>query len=232
MCLSGQNTSFALFVTISWFVEACMIIVCERKDIMERLKKQMEFLAEIDKLKTVTRQSYLCDASRKEGDAEHSWHLAMFCLVLSEYANDQIDVLRVMAMVLIHDIVEIDAGDTYAYDTEGGKTQRQREEKAADRLFGLLPQEQGEDFRELWEEFEERKTMEAKFARTLDCMQPIMLNACSDGKAWKEHEVALSQIMGRNQRTKDGSQVLWEYAFSEYIKPNVDKGRIRRDIEE
>lgn len=198
---------------------------------MERLHKQMQFLAEIDKLKTITRQSYLCDASRKEGDAEHSWHLAMFCLVLSEYANAPIDVLRVMSMVLIHDIVEIDAGDTYAYDTEGRKTQRQREEKAADRLFGLLPQEQGEHFRELWEEFEAQQTMEAKFARTLDCIQPIMLNACSDGKAWMEHEVALSQILGRNQKTKEGSEALWEYGFTEYIKPNVDKGRIRRDIE-
>ncbi len=198
---------------------------------MERLHKQMQFLAEIDKLKTVTRQSYLCDASRKEGDAEHSWHLAMFCLVLSEYANEPIDVLRVMSMVLIHDIVEIDAGDTYAYDTEGRKTQRQREEKAAERLFGLLPLEQGGQFRELWEEFEAQQTMEAKFARTLDCMQPIMLNACSDGKAWMEHEVKLSQIMGRNQKTREGSEALWEYGFTEYIKPNVDKGRIRRDIE-
>ena len=119
---------------------------------MERLHKQMQFLAEIDKLKAVTRQSYLCDASRKEGDAEHSWHLAMFCLVLSEYANAPIDVLRVISMVLIHDIVEIDAGDTYAYDTEGRKTQRQREEKAADRLFGLLPQHPRAHFRELGEE--------------------------------------------------------------------------------
>lgn len=193
---------------------------------MERLKQQMAFMQEIDKLKKIGRQSYLADGSRKENDAEHSWHLAMMAMLLSEYANQKADVLKVMSMVLIHDIVEIDAGDTYAYDIEGNATKREREEKAADRLFGLLPKDQSVYIRELWEEFEKQETEEAKFARTLDCMQPIMLNAASNGKAWQEHEVQLSQILGRNKATKEGSEALWEYAKQNYIEPNVENGKI------
>ena len=197
---------------------------------MERLRQQMAFMQEIDKLKKIGRQSYITDGSRKENDAEHSWHLAMMAMLLSEYAKDNVDVLKVMSMVLIHDIVEIDAGDTYAYDSEGHKTKRSREEKAADRIFGLLPHDQKRYIRELWEEFEKQETKEAKFARALDCIQPIMLNAASDGKAWQEHEVRISQILGRNQSTKEGAEALWEYAKEAYIVPNVKNGNIRQDI--
>lgn len=196
---------------------------------MERLKQQMAFIQEVDKLKKIGRQSYITDSSRKENDAEHSWHLAMMTMLLSEYAEEKIDVLKVMSMVLIHDIVEIDAGDTYAYDLEGNQTKRVREEKAAERLFGLLPPDQKTYLRELWEEFEKQETAEAKFARTMDCVQPIMLNAASDGKAWKEHEVRLTQILERNQSTREGSEVLWEYAKKNFIEPNVKSGNIRNE---
>ncbi|WP_092478275.1 HD domain-containing protein [[Clostridium] polysaccharolyticum] len=196
---------------------------------MERLKKQFEFIKEIDKEKFIGRQTYLTDAKRKENDAEHAWHMAIMAVLLSEYANEEIDVLKTITMLLIHDIVEIDAGDTYAYDEAGLETQREREEKAADRIFGLLPKDQEKKFRELWEEFEARETKEAKFARTLDNVQPTMLNAASDGKAWSEHGVHISQILKRNERTKEGSEILWNYARENFIEPNVKKGRIKND---
>ena len=156
---------------------------------MERLEQQFAFLREIDKEKMIGRQTYLTDAVRKENDAEHAWHMAIMTLLLSEYANEEIDVLRTISMLLIHDIVEIDAGDTYAYDMEAKKTQRQREERAAERIFGMLPSDQREKMRALWEEFEACETREAKFARSMDNIQPMMLNAATDGKAWEEHEV-------------------------------------------
>lgn len=188
---------------------------------MERIKKQMEFIQEVDKLKKIGRQSYLTDGSRKENDAEHSWHLALMSLFLSEYAPKDVDVLRVISMVLIHDLVEIDAGDTYAYDTEGNKTKRAREEQAADRIFNILPQDQAKKVRDLWEEFEANETPEANFANALDRTQPIMLNHASEGKAWEEHGVVLSQIMERNVNIPKGAPKLWEYALENYIKPNV-----------
>lgn len=193
----------------------------------KRLEQQMAFIKEIDKMKKIGRQTYLSDASRKENDAEHSWHLAMLCLILSEHANEKINMLHVMSMVLIHDLVEIDAGDTYAYDTVGNQNKREREVKAAERIFHILPEDQAVYIRQLWEEFEEGATMEAKFAHTLDNIQPVMLNDASDGKAWAEHQVELSQILNRNKNTKDGSESLWEYAKEIYIKPNVEKGRIK-----
>lgn len=188
---------------------------------MERLQKQMEFIAEVDKLKKIGRQSYLTDSSRKENDAEHSWHLAMMAVFLSEYAKEDVDVLHVISMVLIHDLVEIDAGDTYAYDTEGNKSKRAREEKAADRIFNILPEDQAKKVRDLWEEFEANETPEANFANALDRVQPIMLNHKSDGKAWAEHGVALSQIMSRNVNVEKGAPKLWEYALENFIQPNV-----------
>jgi len=195
---------------------------------MDRLKQQMDFIMEVDKLKKITRQTYLSDGSRKENDAEHSWHLALMCALLCEYAKEPIDVKKTMMMVLIHDIIEIDAGDTYAYDMKGNATKREREEKAADRLFHLLPGDQAEDVRKLWEEFEAAKTPEAKFAQTLDKVQPVLLNQASGGKSWTEHEVKRSQIMKRNEHTPDGSQVLWKYA-REIINKNVEKGMIKAD---
>lgn len=187
-----------------------------------RLQKQFEFIKEIDKEKEIGRQTYLSSASRKENDAEHAWHLAVMTYLLSEYANEEIDVAKTMLMVLLHDVVEIDAGDTYAYDEVGKQSQREREEKAADRLYALLPEDQGNFLRALWEEFEARETKEAKFARTMDNLQPIMLNAATNGRAWKEHEVHLSSVLKRNARTHEGSEVLWQYAKENYIEPNVD----------
>ena len=162
---------------------------------MERLEKQMEFILEVDKVKKIVRQTYLSDASRKENDAEHSWHLA-----------------------LIHDLVEIDAGDTYAYDEAGAETKRERETKAADRIFGLLPSDQGTWLRELWEEFEAYETAEAKFAHVLDNAQPLLLNDASNGRSWAEHGVHKSQIYKRNEHTSEGSREIWEY-----MKKLVDK---------
>lgn len=196
---------------------------------MDRLDKQFAFFREIDKEKKIGRQTYLTGATRKENDAEHAWHMAVMTLFLSEYANEEIDVLRTISMLLIHDLVEIDAGDTYAYDETGKATQREREEKAADRIFSLLPEEQGRKLRDLWEEFEERKTPEAKFARTMDNIQPLMLNAATDGKAWEEHGVHLSQVLQRNEKTAEGSEVLWKYAYETFIRPNVEKGRLKED---
>ncbi len=196
---------------------------------MDRLEQQFEFIREIDKEKFIGRQTYLSDGRRKENDAEHAWHMAIMTILLSEYANEEIDVLKTVTMLLIHDIVEIDAGDTYAYDEEAKKTQKEREQKAAERIFGLLPPDQGEKFKKIWEEFEERETKEARFARTMDNLQPVMLNDATDGKAWVEHGVHLEQIMKRNQNTAEGSETLWEYAYQNFILPNVEKGRIKSE---
>lgn len=193
---------------------------------MDRLQQQMNFILEVDKLKKITRQTYLSDGSRKENDTEHSWHLALMCALLAEHAREKIDVLKTMKMVLIHDIVEIDAGDTYAYDTAGNTTKREREVKAAERIFHLLPPDQAEEMRNLWEEFEEGQTPEAKFALTLDKVQPVMLNDASGGKSWREHEVRREQIMKRNERTPDGSEVLWAFT-KEIIDRNVKCGNIK-----
>ena len=196
-----------------------------------RIDQQFDFICEIDKEKFIGRQTYLTDAKRKENDAEHAWHMALMTILLSEYSNEPIDVLKTVTMLLIHDIVEIDAGDTYAYDEAAKATQREREQKAAERIFGLLPEDQGERLRKIWEEFEERKTPEARFARTMDNIQPMMLNAATDGKAWEEHEARISQILKRNERTAEGSKQLWEYAKENFIEPNLKKGRIIKDKE-
>ena len=192
-----------------------------------RLEKQMEFCKEIDKEKLIGRQTYLTYGSRKENDAEHAWHMALMAVVLQEYSNGEIDLLKSMTMMLIHDIVEIDAGDTFAYDEEGKKDQRERELKAAERLFGMLPEDQGAYFRQLWDEFEAMSTPEARFARTLDNIQPTMLNASSGGKGWSEKGVHIDQVMERQSYTGDGSRVLWDYSLNNYIKPNVEKGTIK-----
>ena len=195
----------------------------------KRLEKQFDFFREIDKEKFIGRQTYLTDGERKENDAEHAWHMGIMTVLLAEYANEKIDVLKTVMMLLIHDLVEIDAGDTYAYDEEGKKTQREREEKAAKRIFGLLPEEQGGKLMALWEEFEAYETPEANFAHTMDNIQPVMLNDATDGKAWLEHGVHLSQILGRNKKTAEGSRELWQYAYEKMIAPNAAKGRIIED---
>ena len=192
-----------------------------------RLKKQFDFFREIDKEKLITRQTYIADDSRKENDAEHAWHMGIMTILLSEYANEKIDVLRTVSMLLIHDIVEIDAGDTYAYDPEGQKTQREREEKAAARIFGMLPEDQKEKMLDLWEEFESGDTPEARFARSMDRIQPTMLNDAAGGISWKEHGVHIQQILNRNSNTADGSETLWNYAYETMLKPNVENGKIK-----
>ncbi|WP_087276172.1 HD domain-containing protein [Eubacterium sp. An3] len=189
----------------------------------------MAFCLEIDKEKFIGRQTYLSDGERKENDAEHAWHMAIMTLLLSEYANEEIDVLKTMGMLLIHDLVEIDAGDTYAYDEEGKKTQHARETAAADRLFGMLPEDQGSRLRSWWEEFESGDTPESRFARAMDHIQPLMLNAATHGKSWEEHGVHLSQILNRNKETSKGSSQLWDYAYENFILPNLAAGKITPD---
>lgn len=194
----------------------------------DRIEKQFEFCREIDKEKFIGRQTYLTDGQRKENDAEHAWHMAVMTILLSEYANEKIDVLKTITMLLIHDLVEIDAGDTYAYDEEGKKSKRQREEAAAERIFGILPSDQNEKFRGLWEEFEEGASPEARFAHAMDHIQPLMLNAATEGKSWVEHDICVEQVLGRNKTTADGSQRLWDFAYENFIHPNVEKGRLKR----
>lgn len=196
----------------------------------KRLEQQIAFCREIDKEKFIGRQTWLTGAVRKENDAEHAWHMAVMTVLLSEYANEEIDVLRTMTMLLIHDLVEIYAGDTYAYDEEGKKTQKSREIAAADRLFQMLPEDQGKKFREIWEEFETENTPESRFARTMDNLQPMMLNAATDGKSWADRGIRLSQILGRNKNTAKGSEILWKYAKENFLQPNLDKGRIVEDV--
>ena len=195
---------------------------------MERLQKQMEFILEVDKVKQIVRQTYLTDGSRKENDAEHSWHLALMAVLLKEYANEEVELAKVIPMVLIHDLVEIDAGDTYAYDSVGLATQRERETKAADRIFGMLPEDQGKRFRDLWEEFEAYETAEAKFAHVLDNCQPLILNDASGGKSWKEHTVRKSQIYKRNEHTAEGSREIWEY-MKQLIDKHIQLGHVLDD---
>ena len=162
-----------------------------------------------------------------ENDAEHAWHAALMAIILKEYASEEIDILKVVTMLLIHDIVEIDAGDAYAYDEAAQVTQGEREKRAADRIFGILPEDQAREMKEMWEEFEARETAESKFAHTLDNFQPVMLNAATDGRRWSERDVKLEKILKRNEITAEGSKTLWDYSLENFIKPNVEKGRIR-----
>lgn len=193
----------------------------------ERLKKQMEFALEMDKEKGIGRQTYILNALRKENDAEHGWHLALMTMLLAEYANERIDIARTVEMVVIHDVVEIDAGDTYAYDDAGNATKAEREQKAAERIFGLLPEEQGKYFMDLWLEFETTITPEAKFATAIDSVQPLMLNDASNGLAWREHEVAASKVKERAlKKIKPGSEKLYEMVM-DIIAENVRKGNLK-----
>ena len=193
----------------------------------ERLKKQMEFALEMDKEKGIGRQTYILNALRKENDAEHGWHLALMTMLMAEYANEKIDVARTVEMVIIHDVIEIDAGDTYAYDEAANATKAEREKKAADRIFGLLPEEQGKYFMDLWLEFEAADTPESKFANAMDSVQPVMLNDASNGLAWREHEVAASKVRDRAVRKiKPGSEKLYEMVL-DIIAENVKKGNLK-----
>jgi putative hydrolase of HD superfamily len=179
----------------------------------DRLTRQIEFIREVDKLKTIQRQTLLTDASRQENDAEHSWHLALMALVLGEYAGgSEIDLLHVIRMTLIHDLVEIDAGDTYCYDDVGYKDKRARETAAAGRIFNLLPADQAAEIRSLWDEFEASETPEARFANALDRLQPLMHNVATQGRMWKQHGIVQSQVVDRNRKIADGAPDLWAFA--------------------
>lgn len=179
----------------------------------DRLARQMRFLFEVDKLKEVQRRTRLPQSHRRENTAEHSWHLGIMALVVSEYAAPAgVDVFRVVRMLLIHDIVEIDAGDTFGYDTAGHADKRVREVAAADRIFGLLPDDQATEFRNLWEEFEAGETAEAKFALSMDRLQAVMVNYLSNGGSWREHQVTADRVLARNQVIAGGSPALWDFA--------------------
>jgi putative hydrolase of HD superfamily len=194
----------------------------------ERFAKQLHFILEIDKEKNILRQTHLSDGGRRENDAEHAWHMGVMVWLLREYANEEIDVARTMMMCLIHDLVEIDAGDTYAYDPEGIKTQKEREKAAADRIFGLLPEEQGRELRGLFDEFEAYETPESRFAHTMDNFQPMLLNDSNGGSDWKEHGVCRAQVEHRNEKTGTGSEAVWEY-MKTVLDRNVQKGSLRAD---
>ena len=179
----------------------------------EKLRQQIEFLKEIDDLKQILRQTVLIRDKRQENDAEHSWHLAMLVITLSEYSNDSsINLLHTLKMVLIHDLVEIDAGDTFCYDEQGREGKVEREREAARRIFGILPEEMMQEYIDLWEEFEAMETPEAQFAASVDRLQPLLLNLYSEGDAWKKHGIKKSQVIERNHHIAKGSTVLWEFA--------------------
>ncbi|HEY0829042.1 MAG TPA: HD domain-containing protein [Bacilli bacterium] len=189
-----------------------------------RLIKQIEFIVEIDKLKNILRKTKLIDGSRYENDAEHTWHLTIMAVILLEHANaKELNLLKIIKMLLIHDIVEIDAGDTFAYDTKGRETKRDREEKAAERIFGILPQDQRADCLELWNEFEAKETHESKYAAALDRLQPMLFNFHNKGETWQLHGVTKDMVLSFNQHIGEGSDKLWEFA-KELIEEAVVKG--------
>ena len=191
----------------------------------DRLKKQLAFALEIDKEKNIFRQTHLSGHGRNENDAEHAWHMAIMAYLLKEYANEEVDIAKVMLMCLIHDVVEIDAGDTYAYDKEAQKTQKAREEAAKERIYSLLPEDQKKELTAIFDEFEAYESAEAKFAHALDNLQPLILNNSNEGGDWKEHGVSASTIYVRHSKTRLGSERLFE-ATDEIIQDNVRKGNL------
>lgn len=193
----------------------------------ERLSKQIQFIVEIDKLKHIFRQNIVTGTTRNENDAEHSWHLAIMAMMLYEYSKVPVDVLQVIKMVIIHDLVEIYAGDTYCYDEKGYEDKAEREEKAAEKLFGMLPEDQSEEIWNLWCEFEELKTPEAKFAACLDRVQPLILNYNTNGHTWKRPGVTSEMVLKRNEILKENAPEIWEYA-KEIIEDSIKKGYLKR----
>lgn len=180
---------------------------------MTRIAQQLQFLLEIDRLKEIKRQNFTVVSRRQETDAEHAWHVTIMAVLLSEHANSaDLDLLRVVKMLLIHDLVEIDAGDTFAYDTAGTATQHEREAQAADRIFPLLPPDQAAEFRALWDEFEARCTAESKYAHAMDRVLPILLNASTEGAAWQRHGITADRVIARNCHAEEGSRALWQEA--------------------
>ncbi len=194
----------------------------------ERLIRQLNFALEIDKEKNIFRQTHLSGHGRNENDAEHAWHMAVMAYLLREYSNEPIDITKVMLMCLIHDIVEIDAGDTYAYDEEAKKTQRAREEAAKERIFSLLPSDQKMELQAIFEEFEGGMTPEARFVQAMDNLQPLILNDSNDGADWRSHGVRADQVYGRQKRTRDGSEKLYEVTDA-ILRANIEKGAIKKE---
>ena len=195
-------------------------------DLNDRLKRQLEFSLEIDKEKNIFRQTHLSGHGRNENDAEHAWHMAIMAYLLREYANEEVDISKVMLMCLIHDVVEIDAGDTYAYDPVNIKTQKEREDKAKERIFSMLPEDQKDILISLFDEFEEAKTPEARFAKAMDNLQPLLLNNSNNGGDWREHGVNKTQVYGRQSKTAEGSEILFNLT-DVLIKENIRKGNIK-----
>jgi putative hydrolases of HD superfamily len=193
----------------------------------DKLLKQVSFIKEIDQLKYIQRKTKLFNSDRHENDAEHSWHLAMMTIVLAEHSNKPIDVLKVLKMVLIHDIVEIDAGDTFIYDTLKNHTNTDQELIAAKRIFGLLPKDQAEEFIAIWQEFEDGITDEAKFARSMDRFEPLLQNTSNNGGTWKEFNVPYEKVYEKKKAIKEGSTAIWEYAEN-LINESVDKGILNK----
>ena len=191
-----------------------------------RLEKQLAFILEIDKEKSIFRQTSLSDGSRRENDAEHAWHMAVMLYLLKEYANAPFDLAKAMMMALIHDVVEIDAGDTYAYDPSAIATQKEREAKAAERLFGLLPDEQGKELRSLFEEYELCESPEARIVRAMDTLQPLLLTDANGAGSWREHGVKSEQIRRRQDKSKLGSEAIWQVAMN-IIDRNVAEGKLK-----
>ncbi len=193
----------------------------------ERLNQQINFILEIDKLKKIYRQSLITDGSREENDAEHSWHLAVMAIILCEYANEpRLDILRVIKMVLIHDIVEIDAGDTFIYDIEGNRSKEEREKEAASRIFGLLPDDQQQEMIQLWKEFEARETPEAKFAAVLDRLEPVLLNTLTEGHTWNKFGIKSENVFEKNKHVQEGSYMLWQY-INKLLEECIQKGYLK-----
>lgn len=191
---------------------------------LSRLERQIAFIIEIDKLKHVFRKTRLIRNPRLENDAEHTWHLAVMAVLLIEHANDpNIDLMKVIRMLLIHDIVEIDAGDTFAYDNAGHADKFERERKAAERIFGMLPEDQAKEFHELWLEFEARQTMESKYAAAIDRLQPMLFNYENEGNTWKENGITSDRVLAYNRKIGEGSETLWDYAQS-MIRKAVENG--------
>ena len=193
----------------------------------ERLKKQLDFILEIDKEKNILRQTHLSGHGRRENDSEHAWHMAIMAYLLRDYANTSVDITKVMLMCLIHDIVEIDAGDTYAYDAEGLKTQKAREDAAKERIFSLLPEDQKKELVALFDEFEDFTTPESKFAHAMDNLQPLLLNNSNGGGDWREHGVSAKQVYGRQKKTALGSEKLYEVT-DQIIQEHIEKGNLKK----
>ena len=218
-------------MTDNTYHESCIAEKIERElmpDQSGRFKRQIDFILEADRLKNTLRRTVLMDRSRHENSAEHSWHIALLALVLSEYAaGDAIDVFRVVKMLLVHDLVEIDAGDTYCYDDEGRQDQAQRELQAADRIFNILPEDQARSFIELWEEFEARQTPESRLANALDRVQPFLHNYYTRGQTWQQNDVKSSQVVTRMHPVEDGSPFLWKY-IAALIEDAILKGYLSK----